>query len=266
MNKLQIYSENKQTLSGIGFIKDTINNQMKIREIPEYDFLRQLAQMVSVISYAAGIKEDISDFDKKDVKDLILRKYKNLSLDELAYAFKLERHGDLGEKTQHFQLFNADYVNTILTKWVEHKREIKRIHNISATVKTETISEEDKAKSVSNAVRNVLERFLEHQTINRDYVFVYEELYERGYLNQEVAYKKKLMESAVILLEMELNEKKPVSREESSGIKLELKKLVEPKNKKVILKAKELSMLDFLRKLVKSESELEAFKTFYNIK
>ena len=105
-----------------------------------------------------------SQHHKIDIKEMVLMRFKNFSFNELYYAFKMERFGILGEKTTHYQSFDAEYVGKVLDKYVEWKREVKRIRNISNTEKrVETTTEE---RSV------IREEFLQN---------IYADLKERGY-------------------------------------------------------------------------------------
>lgn len=144
MRNIVLYQESRQDLPEITFVKDTVN-QIKIRDINNsYELGKRLSLIFTTAYNYSGIKGEISDYDLKDLKNLILNYNNTISLDELAYSFKLERYGILGEKTQHFQLFNADYVSDIIRKYREWKKEIKVSQNISLKPKETEISEEDR--------------------------------------------------------------------------------------------------------------------------
>src|SRR5690606_37531704 len=172
MSNLILFKPEKQNLTGVGFVKDT-QSQIKIRDIKNSYELSKTLTIILIESYnRLGIKGEINPLDAKDIKDLILTNFKGMSLDEIAYAFKLERHGLTWEKTQHFQLFNAEYVGAVLKKYGEWKQRVRIEHNISATAPKELFSESEKIRLTSNAVRKSLDYFLEHLTIPKDYVFI----------------------------------------------------------------------------------------------
>src|SRR5690606_8916565 len=256
----------KQSLSTIGFVKDSLS-QVKIRDINNsYELGRQLMIVLMEAYDRLGIKGSIHTEDAKDIKDLILVNFKGMSLDEIAYALKLERHALTREKTQQCQLFNAEYVGAVLKKYGEWKQKVRIEHNISATAPKELFSESEKKRLTSNAVRKSLDYFLEHLTIPKDYVFIYDELVAQGFLNQSIEFKKQIYADAIELLETELTEKKASSKEEHTEIRHILENLREPKQPSVILKCKELTIISFFRKLRADENALAEFQEKYQIK
>lgn len=266
MSNLVLYKAERQGLSGVGFVKDT-QTQIKIRDINNsYELGRQLMIILMEAYDRLGIKGSIHTEDAKDIKDLILSNFKGMSLDEIAYAFKLERHGLTWEKTQHFQLFNAEYVGAVLKKYGEWKQKVRVEHNISNQPKELTFSESEKQRLTSNAIRKCLDAFLDTLTIPKDYVFVYDELASQGFLNQSKEFKKEIYNDAIELLETELTEKKASSKDEHTEIRHILENLREPKQPQVILKCKELSITSFFRLLRADEKKLKEFQEQYQIK
>ena len=134
MSNLQIYNENSVNLSPISFVND-IQNQLKIRDLDtdSLDFQNRIAVFFTKTVNFLGIKEAILDINKVDIFQMLIMKYKGLSLEELTYAFKLERYGQISPKTQHYQLINAEYVSSVLDKYINWKVS-ERKNNIS-TVK-----------------------------------------------------------------------------------------------------------------------------------
>ena len=118
---LIIYKEERQSLTTVEFLKD-ISNQIKIRDISKDDFKNQLIKSIVLLNTLSGIKEPMDDVTKQDIKEMILMRFKALSFDEISYAFKKERYGDLGDRTEHYQLFDAKYVSEVLDKFVKWKR------------------------------------------------------------------------------------------------------------------------------------------------
>ncbi|MFI8377725.1 hypothetical protein [Leeuwenhoekiella sp. NPDC079379] len=75
----------------------------------------------------SGYKGKIPELNKQDIGVMVRTRFRTLSLEELAYAFQIDRHGYHGEPTRHYQLFNAEYVSTIINKYLEWKEKMKRI-------------------------------------------------------------------------------------------------------------------------------------------
>jgi hypothetical protein len=177
-----IYNEEKQLLPQLSFLKDT-SNQVKIREINNsFELTKQLAFVFAEVALLAGIKEEISDFVKKDIKTLILTKYKNLSVDEISYAFRLERYKSYNEITEHYNQFTTSYVSSILDKYVEWKQTTMREKNINlAKVEEVVISEEERKEIRLKFLENVYDEVKEYGR-SRDAWLLYDELVEKEVL------------------------------------------------------------------------------------
>jgi hypothetical protein len=177
-----IYNEEKQLLPQISFLKDT-SNQVKIREINNsFELTKQLAFVFAEVALLAGIKEEISDFVKKDIKTLILTKYKNLSVDEISYAFRLERYKSYNEITEHYNQFTTSYVSSILDKYVEWKQNTMREKNILiGSPKEKVVTEEERKAIRLQFLKNVYEEVKEYGK-SRDAWLLYDELVEKEVL------------------------------------------------------------------------------------
>jgi len=164
MSNLAIYNPKTQELSEVSFIKDTLN-QTLISEVKDsVQIINEISRWIGETALMMKVNGAVPQHHKIDIKEMVLMRFKNFSFDELYYAFKMERFGVLGEKTTHYQSFDAEYVGKILDKYLEWKREVKRIRNISNTEKrVETTTEE---RSV------IREEFLQN---------IYADLKERGY-------------------------------------------------------------------------------------
>ena len=120
---------------------------VKIKEISkEPRFNDLLGAMFTKISVLAGIKGEIDQFTKQDISKMILSTFKELSLEELHKAFELERYGVYDDKTDHFQLFDANYISQILKKYKKWKAKERLELNISQPVLEIKISEVEKSE------------------------------------------------------------------------------------------------------------------------
>ena len=130
MSDLIIYNENKNNLNNIDFVKDS-KNQIQIKSVENKIYLgEQLSVLITQIYNLSGIKGELNQIQAQDVLKMILTQFKELSLNEIYKAFELERYGSYTKQTDHFQLFNAQYVSSILKKYKNWKREIKKTNNI----------------------------------------------------------------------------------------------------------------------------------------
>ena len=159
MSTVAIYNEDNLSLGAVAFIKSTYG-QMPIRNISDsYEVTKNITHFITATSNRLGIKEALNNLDKADITEMLLTKYKSLSFDEIYYAFKMERYGDLGERIQHFQLFNAEYVSQVLDKYVAWKRKIKMEHNISEAKKQPTATEKEKQYWINRGVTECIEYY-----------------------------------------------------------------------------------------------------------
>ena len=116
-------------------------------------------------SNLAGVKEEIPQNNKDDIWELITTKYRNLTFEEIEYAFKMERFGDLPPRSEHFQIFGAEYVSKILDKFKEWRRG-KRVDSdapIALVEKTPLTTEQEKQALMC---ANMLNYWEEHNTKN----------------------------------------------------------------------------------------------------
>jgi len=82
------------------------------------------------IAVFTGLKEDIDPFIKQDIVNGLITNHRGLSLEEIEYAFCLDRDGVYGDPTPHYQFVNREYVGRVLRKyynWRDQKREQFRI-------------------------------------------------------------------------------------------------------------------------------------------
>lgn len=261
MSNLTIYNPEASNLNEVAFVRET-GLQTRIKDISGYEISKQFGILFTKLSVAGGIKGEISDFDKRDIKEMILRRFKNLSLNEIDYAFKLERCGDYGDRIEHYQLFNAEYVSKILDRYREWKRNVKLRHNISEVQKKPELSEKEKMYWRNRGVSTSLEIYQSEKKIPINYTYVYDILYE-DYLPKDAEYKRKKYESAKLLLQMEYSEKEATTREENKEIKNFLNSLEVKGNDKVKVRAKQLVLEEFYRNLLKDEKATNEFKEKY---
>lgn len=259
-----VYKEEISNLSEVAFVRDTMK-QTKIREIDSYEFKKQLAIVLTKINAQMGIKHEISPIYKTDISEMILSRFKNLSLNELEYAFKLERFGEFDDRTDHYHDFNTVYCSTILAKYVEWKRNVKIKHKISNEIEEKEASEEEKKYWTDKAVRSCLEHFIENRDVGECRAHVYDILYDMDYLSKDVEFKKKMYQQAVEVLEFEYSNKKPSNLKEKKTFKTVLEQIKLPKNEKVVIKAKELVLNKFFRELTANKNDFENFSNKFKL-
>ncbi len=262
MGEIQIYKPENQSLDQIDFIKST-SKQLKLREADSYELSKAFVHFTTETTMRLGIKEAVSKIDKTDIMELLLTKYKNLSFGEFMYAFKMERYGNLGERTQHFQLFNAEYVSQVIDKYVTWKQEKKRKHNISNEEVKTTITEKEKQFWINKGVTECIEYYAENHTIMDGKIYIYDVLYDEGYRPTDTKYKLRVKQDAVEVIEFEQNSIKPKTLAEKKQISGILNDIRKPKSGILINKCKEIVLLEFFRKVFRDEEQLNSLKEKY---
>lgn len=108
----------------IARIKKIYESDENISKIAQRDPLYLIDELEKIF-YGDGTVKGIKSLPKgiilDDILQMILRKYSRLMLDEISLALQMDRYGEI-PKTEHFQLYNSEYVNAILQKYCEWKR------------------------------------------------------------------------------------------------------------------------------------------------
>lgn len=131
LDAYEIISANSNQ-TDINFLKNTYRFE-KIRDLSKKEGSQILISVMLIkIAMLSGIKNEINQNDAQDIIKMILRVFKTLSLEEIYKAFELERYGILGDKTGHYQLFNAEYVGFVLRKYQNWKIERKTSLNLES--------------------------------------------------------------------------------------------------------------------------------------
>ena len=246
--KLTIYKPERQSLTTVEFLKD-ISNQVKIKDISEEDFKHHLIKTIVTINALSGIKDPMDDITKTDIKEMILMRFKALSFDEIGYAFKKERYGDLGIRTEHFQLFDAKYVSVVLDKFVKWKKDKIVQLNLNAKKVEDDISEDEKEFIMAEAIDRLKKEVKINKRITGICVHVYDHLDAKGLLPTEKEYKLEIYERAKLIAKSEAASKATHSLEEHRNLKASIEKLDLPKNASVINIAKRLVLTDYFNQI-----------------
>lgn len=154
---------------------------VKIKNLDDNELRQGLSLLFTRIPNLLGIKDPINAINKADIKEMILMRFKGLSLEEIDYAFKLERYGVYESKTEHFQLFNAEYVGAVLNKFQKWMQKTRLNHNIPISKKASTneLSEEEKEIIAINGIVNCFENFKATGDIEYGRTYIYDFLYPK---------------------------------------------------------------------------------------
>ena len=238
-------------LSPISFLKKSLTLK-KIRERksePNFKFL--FAVLWSKVCTLGGIKNEIDPFMVEDINRMIYSIYSDLTIEEVYKAFELERHGAYDQKTEHFQLFSAEYVSAILKKYKSWKSITRMQHNISIEqTKTEVteLTEKDKKEIMDKAIIRSFDEYLVNSEISIPCIHIFDELYERKMFQPTPDYKK-TYSIAKFQIERELKAEKSANRQERIKINEILENLDSSNNEKILSRAKMLVLKEYFNYL-----------------
>jgi hypothetical protein len=152
----------------------------KIYQIDKKTVGPLLGAIFTNISLLLGIREPISKINKEDILRMILTHYKKISLEEIVYAFELERYGKFKTKSKHFQNFNAEYVAEVLIKYKDWLAQTRFDNNLPISKKRqipkETISEAQKNEIMKQGSLRCFNEFKETGHIQDGNTHIYDHL------------------------------------------------------------------------------------------
>ena len=142
-----------------------------------------------------GFKGEIDPINKSDISGMILSLFSSLSLEELYKSLQMERYGDFGVRTEHYQLINAPYVCEILKKYKEWLRNTRQANNLpmSLPAPKEELSEEEKEARFRESVQHFYNDFKQTGQLPLFNCWIYDGLKQRGMITDFTAAEKELL-------------------------------------------------------------------------
>jgi|GEM_PF-6911084 len=166
---------------------NTTYNEIKINKLQSVrNFPTILGLVFTKIATLSGISKPIDDFVKQDITRLVLRRYKHLSMSEVYKAFENERYGINNPKTEHYQLFDSNYVATIIDKYVLWRQNEKQKTNWQPPKPQQTIalpvmSDKEKHERMTKEINRLFTTYILQGNLNNQItIHVYQELRDRG--------------------------------------------------------------------------------------
>lgn len=198
------------------------------------------------------IKNPVETYVKQDIVNMLSGFWGNLSFEEIIKAFELERHGVYKERTEHFQLFDCNYISQILKKYQNWKREGKTEHNISSSQNQQasSISLEEQKKIMDSAIMRMYNEFLESGEVSIPCSYIFDELYYREVLKAseyKFEFYRKIAERDV---KNQVKSIAAVDKTEYNSVKETIQDIEKNhKHEKVLAYAKRLVLYDFFKKI-----------------
>lgn len=210
----------------------------------------ELGVLFARIIFLSGIKDGVDDENKKDVKKMVLTVYKYFSLEDVWKAFELERFGQYEEKTNHFQLFNSQYVSEVFEKYKNWKQQKIKQYALNAPKKA--IADTSKQTSVEysemmgKSVERLKNEFKETGCISGVNGYVYDFLFEQGKLPKDREYKDKIFAKAKSICIKVAND-----GQDRVMAKAVIDSILKGKSNTVVVIAKDLVLEEYFESLTK---------------
>jgi hypothetical protein len=246
--------ESSLALSNSEFLKNSYSF-MKVRELKKdvnFNFL--VAGWATRTALLMGIKEPIPQFTKADIMTMITSYWNMLSIEDMVKAFEMERFNQFKEQTEHFQLFDANYISKIFKKYAEWKSKTKIEMNISNESEEMELSQEAKDNLVREQINNSYIAYMDDFTIPLVPNIKFDFLVECGIIsvaNEMAGYYAKKRNQAVEQIKEKYNH-------ENAKTELERKTLIRDamlilnSEKNLDFKVKEIVLLEYYDKQIKS--------------
>lgn len=259
VDKIAIYKEEKMDLTPVAFIQDT-HTHKSIIEMPAYDLTKELMHLFTYQIAAYRIRTIMSEIDKTEIKQVILRRFKRLSINEMYYAFKLHRSGELMPEVKPYDYISVTFVSQILEAYVEWKRKIRQVNNLELPQNAirQEVSDEEKRQYIISGVLRSYDEYKEHKMLGSGSAYIYDVLYDIGLLPTDVKTKKEFYDLAKKSLQMQITLERTsmgVSLADLRGLK-NLQDSLEKKNSTPVkIEAMKLVVCDYFKRTKKEELE-----------
>ena len=158
-------------------IRDYNHEEVRIQETFGYLFAH--------IATLVGLKGEIDPLQKQEIWNAVFSRFSGLSFQEIYKAFQMDRSGEFGDVTDHYQFFDVSYVCKVLGRYRQWLQDTQRVHNINISQlpeKQDAMTEEETEASVLSWLIGHFEEYKETKKLPILSVPVYNALYKRGVL------------------------------------------------------------------------------------
>ena len=166
-------------------IAKTFHQYPRLRELNREVIAPTFGMVFTRIATLVGLKGEIDPLQKQEIWNAVFSRFSGLSFQEIYKAFQMDRSGEFGDATEHFQFFDVSYVCTVLGKYRQWLQDTQRLHNINISQlpkNQNTMTEEEKEKNVLRWLNEHFEEYKETKELPMLSVPIYDTLYQRGIL------------------------------------------------------------------------------------
>lgn len=166
-------------------IAKTFHQYPRLRDLNREVIAPTFGMVFTRIATLVGLKGEIDPLQKQEIWNAVFSRFSGLSFQEIYKAFQMDRSGEFGDTTEHFQFFDVSYVCTVLGKYRQWLQDTQRAHNINISQLPEnqnTMTEEEKEKNVIRWLNEHFEEYKETKELPMLSVPIYDTLYQRGIL------------------------------------------------------------------------------------
>jgi hypothetical protein len=226
----------------------------------EPNFVMLIAGWCTQTATLMQVKNPIDYFIKQDIINMLTGYWSILSFEELIKAFELERFGAYKEKTEHYQLFDCNYISQVLKKYQQWKRDNKTELKIEPINEVKEITEIEKKQIMKDAVNKKYNEFLQSNDIEEPFNHIFKELIEIGKIKMPTAetpklemYYQKKLEDAKNQILREYGLKTSTDALERNKIKAITQAIInntdnQDAKAKIEVRAKKLVLIDYFTK------------------
>ena len=166
-------------------IAKTSHQYPRLRDLNREVIAPTFGMVFTRIATLVGLKGEIDPLQKQEIWNAVFSRFSGLSFQEIYKAFQMDRSGEFGNVTEHFQFFDVSYVCTVLGKYRQWLQDTQRAHNINISQLPENqniMTEEEKEKNVLRWLNEHFEEYKETKELPMLSVPIYDTLYQRGIL------------------------------------------------------------------------------------
>ena len=157
----------------------------RLRDLDREVIAPTFGMVFTRIATLVGLKGEIDPLQKQEIWNAVFSRFSGLSFQEIYKAFQMDRSGEFGDVTDHYQFFDVSYVCKVLGRYRQWLQDTQRAHNINISQlpeKQNTMTEEETEASSLSWLINHFEEYKETKKLPIISVPIYDALYQRGIL------------------------------------------------------------------------------------